>query len=164
MVKTVKNLLKRLVCSTSQMVKYLSQVECVFTKKIINLYLLKEDCMVCQSKCNDSKVSPNNLIVNNSSWWTTNCCESFHSHFNTEFYHTHPNIVNLFNVLLDVQIDMYRKINSANRNCKKESVEVRRSQEHLGSLILRYASNDISKFYFVKQISFKYLPWMLPHL
>ncbi|KAL4153054.1 hypothetical protein QTP88_000887 [Uroleucon formosanum] len=38
---------------------------------------------------------------------TTNACESFHSHFNSSFYTTHPNIFMFIEKLKEIQIEVY---------------------------------------------------------
>jgi hypothetical protein len=47
---------------------------------------------------------------------TTNCCESFHSKFNSCFYSAHPNIFQFMDVLKEVQIELrnfhYNTINA----------------------------------------------------
>jgi len=48
---------------------------------------------------------------------TTNNCESFHSHFNGQFYKSHPNIFTFLEILIKtVQTDVYIKINSCVKN------------------------------------------------
>nr|CAI5840604.1 unnamed protein product [Callosobruchus analis] len=45
---------------------------------------------------------------------TTNTCESFHSHFNSSFYSSHPSIFIFIEKLKDCQIDAYLKIKNLN--------------------------------------------------
>ncbi|XP_072161393.1 uncharacterized protein [Bemisia tabaci] len=47
---------------------------------------------------------------------TTNGNESFHSNYNKEFYHTHPNIHNVVEVLRQIQAETLTKITSVNMN------------------------------------------------
>jgi len=62
---------------------------------------------------NNSLFPPNIWVVaSSSSTHTTNACESFHSKFNAEFYHPHPQIFNFIKVLTDFQTDTYIKLSS----------------------------------------------------
>ena len=47
---------------------------------------------------------------------TTNACESFHSHFNSFFYKSHPNILVFVDILLKYQTFVYVKVISSNTN------------------------------------------------
>jgi hypothetical protein len=49
---------------------------------------------------------------------TTNACEFFHSHFNSSFYTTHPNIFMFIEKLKEIQIELYIKLNSINTSFK----------------------------------------------
>jgi len=46
---------------------------------------------------------------------TTNGAESFHSHYNSQFYHPHPNIYQVINILKEIQTETLLKINSINK-------------------------------------------------
>lgn len=91
---------------------------------------------------------------------TTNACESFHSKFNTYCGSPHPNIHVFIKALMSMQIDTYIKINSA------ESVRFVRSntkqcQNFIEEKIIQYRSQQISRYNFVKCISYKYNSIML---
>jgi hypothetical protein len=43
---------------------------------------------------------------------TTNACESFHSNFKANFYVSHPAIYRFIEILKDIQLNTYIKINS----------------------------------------------------
>lgn len=90
---------------------------------------------------------------------TTNCCESFHSRFNTNFCSTHPHIVKFTAILLDIQIETYTKINSAKRGVlkqmRKQTVE-RRS--YITKAIENYNLSKVTRYFYVKCISRNYLP------
>jgi len=47
---------------------------------------------------------------------TTNGPEAFHSHFNGEFYHSHPPVYKVAKELSGIQVDNYAKMNSIIRN------------------------------------------------
>ena len=51
---------------------------------------------------------------------TTNACESFHAHFNSSFYKSHPNIFSFVDVLIKLQSEVYIKIRSA-KQCGKRT-------------------------------------------
>lgn len=50
---------------------------------------------------------------------TTNACESFHKHFNSYFFNSHPSINKFVEVLKEFQTDTYLKINIARTTIKK---------------------------------------------
>lgn len=47
---------------------------------------------------------------------TTNGPESFHSHYNSQFYTPHPNIFQVIDVLKDFQVQTMLKISSISNN------------------------------------------------
>lgn len=89
---------------------------------------------------------------------TTNSCESFHSNFNKQFYHSHPNIFNFVNVLLNFQTEVYIKINTSNKFCKVVRRDIKNKQQFVNSKILAYSENRIDRLTFVKMLAFKYAP------
>lgn len=89
---------------------------------------------------------------------TTNSCESFHSHFNSNFYSAHPNLFNFLNILKNFQSETYIKINSANCSVRKLKSITKKKQNFIQLKIQEYNSNVLSTFEFVKIMSFKYLP------
>ncbi|VVC46518.1 Hypothetical protein CINCED_3A016002 [Cinara cedri] len=50
---------------------------------------------------------------------TTNGLESFHRHYNSQFYISHPSIHEVVNILLDVRSETYLKIKSNKKNLEK---------------------------------------------
>lgn len=71
------------------------------------------DYLVDNYISNDSSFPPDIwACCDSSTERTTNACESFHSHFNSSFYCTHPDIFRFITVLLDIQLNSYIKINS----------------------------------------------------
>ncbi|KAF0772637.1 Uncharacterized protein FWK35_00001632 [Aphis craccivora] len=47
---------------------------------------------------------------------TTSGAESFHAHYNSQFYSSHPNIYQVINVLEQIQVKIYTKCNVINKN------------------------------------------------
>ncbi|KAL4126446.1 hypothetical protein QTP88_010668 [Uroleucon formosanum] len=64
---------------------------------------------------------------------TTNACESFHSHFNSSFYTTHPNIFMFIEKLKEIQIEVYIKLNSINEPFKFQNSKTKKKRENLQS-------------------------------
>lgn len=83
---------------------------------------------------------------------STNACESFHSHFKSNFYSTHPSIFIFIETLKNVQIDIYIALNSLGHP-KTPSVATRNKENRLKGLINYYDSNKISRLQFVKNVS-----------
>ncbi|XP_060857637.1 uncharacterized protein LOC132935179 [Metopolophium dirhodum] len=52
---------------------------------------------------------------------TTNACESFHSRFNSSFYHHHPNLHLFVKVLKDIQTETYIKIRSSHTTQRRQA-------------------------------------------
>ena len=86
---------------------------------------------------------------------TTNCCESFHSKFNSCFYSAHPNIFQFMDVLKEVQIETYIKLRSSNKlqNLKSKNKEI-----FIKTEMDKYKNNEISRFEFLKNVCYKFLP------
>ena len=88
---------------------------------------------------------------------TTNACESFHSHFNSSFYTTHPNIFMFIEKLKEIQIEVYIKLNSINEPFKfQNSKTKKKKREKLENLINKYNSSQIPIDEYVSTI-FNYL-------
>lgn len=85
---------------------------------------------------------------------TTNACESFHQKFNESFYSSHPNIFLFINELLNVQVDTYIKMRSALKCKKLYSTKTLDKQKYLQKQIDNLRKNLITKFEFVKQVSY----------
>ncbi|XP_008178294.1 uncharacterized protein LOC103307782 [Acyrthosiphon pisum] len=56
---------------------------------------------------------------------TTNCAESFHKHFNSQFYSPHPPLTSVIENLKLIQVESYLKINEI----KKGKIKPRRKEE-----------------------------------
>ena len=82
----------------------------------------------------------------------TNSCESFHSHFSSEFYYSHPPIFTFVRVLLNIQIDNYIKMRSCAkpRNKNKNTVW---KYELIQQEFLKFERDSRYRFDFVKKVS-----------
>lgn len=89
---------------------------------------------------------------------TTNNCESFHAKFNSSFYNTHPNIFLFIQVLLTFQTEIYVKIRTAFLYRKKVRKDTLKKLENINEKINSYKEGKISRFSFVKSVSYNYLP------
>jgi hypothetical protein len=88
---------------------------------------------------------------------TTNTCESFHSKFKRENSSPYPNIHSFLKVLLEMQTDTYVKLNSIKRNEKKYiRREILLKQKFIRSKIIQLDRHEISRYNFVKCISYKF--------
>lgn len=82
---------------------------------------------------------------------TTNACESFHSRYNSSFYHTHPHIFQFIRVLLDFQSDTYIKIRSIQNNIKKTySSQTNENKKFVNQRIWELENNKITTLEFVQ--------------
>jgi len=84
---------------------------------------------------------------------TTNACESFHKHFNENFYDSHPSIFIFIDCLKNVQCETYIKIQSCHiaRKCISS---VNKQREVRDKVITMYKNGEISRFKFVKMMSY----------
>lgn len=81
---------------------------------------------------------------------TTNGCESFHSHFNQKFYHSHPQLYVFLDALQSIQIETYIKIQSSEK--PKKSRSEKQSQLRQRTIDM-YRRHDISRLQYVKIMS-----------
>lgn len=87
---------------------------------------------------------------------TTNACESFHQKFNSSFYSSHPNIFLFVNELINVQVETYIKIRSSAKCKKTYPAKTVQRQKFLEEQIDNLAKNKITKFDFVKKVSYHF--------
>lgn len=84
---------------------------------------------------------------------TTNGPESFHSFYNSQFYHAHPNIYNVIDVLKTFQTLSNTKFNSIKRGRKNI---VRKETTEKNNLIkfywLEYQGGNITRLQYIKKI------------
>ncbi|KAE9543358.1 hypothetical protein AGLY_002158 [Aphis glycines] len=80
---------------------------------------------------------------------TTNCCESFHTKFNSCFYSANPNIFQFIDVLKEVQIGTYVKLRSTN---KLQNLKSKNKETFIKIEMYKYKSNEITKLEFIKNI------------
>lgn len=75
---------------------------------------------------------------------TTNGAESFHAHYNSQFYSSHPNLFQVINVLQQIQVETNTKCNALNKNIynirRKVILE---KQEYLKTCWDKYISGEI---------------------
>lgn len=88
---------------------------------------------------------------------TTNACESFHSHFNACFYHTHPHIIHFVEVLLQSQTDSYIRMSSTKEE-KPVSKTILQRRENLHKMITMYLEGSLTRIDLVKFASHKFKP------
>jgi len=92
----------------------------------------------------------------NSMLRTTNSCEAFHSKFNSMVYSSHPKIFQFIEVIKNLQCDVYIKIRSDGQ-LSKTTLE---KHLFLSQKLNAYNNGEISRFEFIKTVSFKCLPNM----
>jgi hypothetical protein len=80
---------------------------------------------------------------------TTNASESFHSHFKSNFYGSHPSIYIFVKTLLSFQTFTYAKIKSAHNSRKMIRSNIRKKQDSLGNLIEHFKNGHINRVQFV---------------
>lgn len=85
---------------------------------------------------------------------TTNCCESFHAHFNSNFYENHPSLFIFLNALRTVQTETYIKLQSVGEEKKIKDVKVRQRNEIIRNKINEYKRGLISRFEYVKCLGY----------
>lgn len=85
---------------------------------------------------------------------TTNACESFHSHFNSSIYNTHPSIFVFLDAILGVQAETYIKCNSVNINHKYKTAACKKKQDFIIKKIEEYERNALSRLEYVKILSY----------
>jgi hypothetical protein len=83
---------------------------------------------------------------------STNCCESFHSHFNSSFYHSHPPIFEFLEVLRNYQVDTYLKINSTVQ--RDDCIDYTKRNEKISKMLNDYENKNISRKEFIKMVSY----------
>jgi len=87
---------------------------------------------------------------------TTNACESFHSKLNGMLYHPHPHIFLLLDSLLEIQDQVYIKMNSTTSHrlvYKKAEREM-----YLEEQMAKYSMRQVSRLEYVKAVSREFLP------
>ena len=93
---------------------------------------------------------------------TTNACETFHSHFNSQFYTSHPDIFTFLEVLKSVQVSGELKQRSSlvdtaarpEKSYKQKMDFIKKYQE-------QYENDAITRKQYISKISSKAQPVML---
>ncbi|KAF0709816.1 FLYWCH-type domain-containing protein [Aphis craccivora] len=82
---------------------------------------------------------------------TTNNAESFHKHYNSQFYTPHPHIHQVIDILMQIQSETDLKINSIKNNVinykRKETVH---KEEYLQDMWNKYKNKTIDRLTFIK--------------
>ena len=86
---------------------------------------------------------------------TTNGPESFHSHFNSQFYASHPSIFIFLNVLQKIQTTTYIKIRSLS-TCAPVRKADRERIESVVEMFRKYSQGEISRLEFLKSVGYKF--------
>ena len=86
---------------------------------------------------------------------TTNACESYHSRFNSEFYHPHPTIYHFLDVLKGFQTETLIKIKSIHLKKRKSTINKNRL-ETFQQIFEDYRQNKIDRKGLVSSLSYKY--------
>ncbi|KAK7582575.1 hypothetical protein V9T40_014020 [Parthenolecanium corni] len=81
---------------------------------------------------------------------TTNACEAFHSRINQMFYHAHPHIFSLVDVLMEIQNLSYLKM----QNPPKVNVHPR--QKVIADEMKKLDEGVINRYAFVKALAQKF--------
>lgn len=87
---------------------------------------------------------------------TTNACESFHSHFNKSFYHTHPSIFKTIEVLVEVQVESHFKLKNIEIPLKYQNLYSKKKRDFVQNKITEFNNNLISRINFVQSVSCYY--------
>jgi len=89
---------------------------------------------------------------------TTNNCESFHAHFNEQFYKSHPHINTFLKILIsNVQNNVYIQINSCNVGVQKPvRCNIKKQVIKTTNAIDEYKSKTISRMTFLKKVCNNY--------
>ncbi|KAL4123362.1 hypothetical protein QTP88_015558 [Uroleucon formosanum] len=85
---------------------------------------------------------------------TTNACESYHSRFNSEFYHPHPTIYHFLDVLKGFQTETMIKIKSKHLK-KRNSTKNKNRLETFKQIYEDYRQNKIDRKALVSSLSHK---------
>lgn len=87
---------------------------------------------------------------------TTNACESFHSKFAQNFTSYHPHIFNFVEAILATQVDVYIGLRSFEIPRKITDKKYKKALENLTEAKNKYHAKSISRFDFVKRVSYHY--------
>ena len=86
---------------------------------------------------------------------TTNVPEAFHSHFNGQFYSTHPSIFTFIDVITKIQTTTYVKM-----RCLNIDTALQKPEKERISFLLRqfemYSVGELNRYQYIKSIGFKF--------
>ncbi|KAF6198716.1 hypothetical protein GE061_008468 [Apolygus lucorum] len=90
---------------------------------------------------------------------TTNGPESFHRHFNSQFYTAHPNVHCVLSALLEIQVETKLKLTSIRKNQPNGlRNEKRKKREFLQNVWMKYDSGDIGALEYLNNVAHKFAP------
>lgn len=116
------------------------------------------DYLVDNYVADDSVFTPNIwAFCSSTTERSTNACESFHSKFNASFYNAHPNIYKFIDILKDVQLNTYIKINSVHLPVTHRNVNYKKRNEYVTNLINLYKNGQITRFNFIKSVCYNFI-------
>ena len=86
---------------------------------------------------------------------TNNGPESFHSHFNEQFYYSHPSIYVFLDEITKIQMTTYIKIRNINETAPMSRLE-REKSDYLMDFYQKYADGEECRSRFTRTLAFKY--------
>uniref|UniRef100_A0A2S2QVK6 MULE transposase domain-containing protein n=1 Tax=Sipha flava TaxID=143950 RepID=A0A2S2QVK6_9HEMI len=86
-----------------------------------------------------------------------NACESFHLDFNSNFYHQHPNIFKIIEILKLFKVNTYIKMRTAISNQTKPKISKKYAEkvDFITEKISDYRTNKISQYDYFKYLSYR---------
>ena len=88
---------------------------------------------------------------------TNNGPESFHAHFNGQFYSKQPSIYLFLDVILKLQTVTYIRMRNMNENAPRSRKD-REKEVYLLELLRKYQTNTITRSAYIKSVAYKHLP------
>jgi hypothetical protein len=126
-------------------------------QNVINLHFA--DYMLENYVSSDARYPPqlwaDTCIPQERSKRTTNGPEAFHSHFNGQFYSTHPSIFTFIDVITKIQTTTYVKM-----RCLNVDTALQKPEKERISFLLRqfemYSVGELNRYQYIKSIGFKF--------
>ncbi|XP_071173818.1 uncharacterized protein [Mytilus edulis] len=86
---------------------------------------------------------------------TNNGPESFHAHYNEQFYHSHPSIYIFLDTIIKLQSVTYIKIRSLNIDAPQSRTE-KEKEQNLRDLHSKYCQQEITRDFYVRSLGYKF--------
>ncbi|KAF0707088.1 FLYWCH-type domain-containing protein [Aphis craccivora] len=87
----------------------------------------------------------------------TNNAESFHKHYNSQFYTPHPHIHQVIYIFMQIQSETDLKINSIKNNVMNYKIkETVHKEEYLQDMWNKYKNKTINRLTYIKNIGNKF--------